>query len=191
MIFVIGKTCSGKDTIVNELIKKYGYKKLVSYTTRPMRTKEKQDVDYHFIKKEEFLDKIENDFFMEYKKFDTTQGEWWYGSAKEDYLNSEQNTIKIIEPRGLQDILYRIRKNELNIDPICIYIYANNKTIEKRLVERGDEKEEAKRRLIQDNKDFSKVQCVANRIFYNNGEKSLDVLVDEIHEYIQRRNYGK
>ena len=74
MIFVMGRTCAGKDTIVNELIKKYGYKKLVSYTTRPMRVKEKQDIDYHFIKKEEFLDKIENDFFIEYKKFDTTQG---------------------------------------------------------------------------------------------------------------------
>lgn len=191
MIFVIGKTCSGKDTIVNELIKKYGYKKLISYTTRPMRANEKQDIDYHFIKKDEFLDKVENDFFVEYKKFDTAQGEWWYGSAKEDYLNSGQDTIKIIEPRGLQDILYKIRKNELDIDPICIYIYANNKTIEKRLVERGDEREEARRRLAQDNKDFSKVQCVANRIFYNNGDKPLNTVVDEIHKYIQRRNYGK
>lgn len=187
----MGRTCAGKDTIVNELIKKYGYKKLVSYTTRPMRVKEKQDIDYHFIKKEEFLDKIENDFFIEYKKFDTTQGEWWYGSAKDDYLNSEQNTIKIIDPKGLQDILYKIRKNELNIDPICIYIHANNKTIEQRLIERGDEKEEAKSRLDRDNKDFSKVQCVANRIFYNNGDKPLSTVVDEIHEYIQRRNYGK
>lgn len=188
MIYVIGKTCSGKDTIVNELIKKYGYKKLVSYTTRPMRAKEKQDIDYHFIKKEEFLDKIKDDFFMEYKKFDTTQGEWWYGSAKEDYLNSEQNTIKIIEPNGLQDILYKIKKNKLNITPICIYIYANNKTIKKRLMQRGDDKKEAERRLTQDNKDFSKIQCIANRIFYNNGDKSLDDVVDEIHDYIQRRN---
>ena len=188
MIFVIGKTCSGKDTIVNELIKKYGYKKLISYTTRPMRANEKQDIDYHFIKKDEFLDKVENDFFVEYKKFDTAQGEWWYGSAKEDYLNSEQNTIKIIEPNGLQDILYKIKKNKLNITPICIYIYANNKTIKKRLMQRGDDKKEAERRLTQDNKDFSKIQCIANRIFYNNGDKSLDDVVDEIHDYIQRRN---
>lgn len=189
MIFVIGKTCSGKDTIVNELIKKYGYKKLVSYTTRPMRTKEKQDVDYHFIKKEEFLDKIENDFFMEYKKFETAFGDWRYGSSETDYLNAGKDTIKIIEPNGLQDILYKIKKNKLNITPICIYIYANNKTIKKRLMQRGDDKKEAERRLTQDNKDFSKIQCVANRIFYNNGDKSLDDVVDEINDYIQRRNH--
>ena len=33
---LIGKSCSGKDTVVKEL-KKMGYESIVTYTTRPMR----------------------------------------------------------------------------------------------------------------------------------------------------------
>ena len=54
MIFIAGKTCSGKTRIVSELCKKFGYKKIVTYTTRPIRDKEVDGVDYHFISEEEF-----------------------------------------------------------------------------------------------------------------------------------------
>lgn len=185
MIFIIGKTASGKDTIVKKLVEKYGYKKMISYTTRPMRQNEKQDVDYHFIDKEDFLNKVENNFFMEYKKFETAFGDWWYGSSETDYLNAGKDTIKIIEPNGLQDILYKIKKNKLNITPICIYIYANNKTIKKRLMQRGDDKKEAKRRLERDNKDFKGVVDIVDRIFYNNECDEVEKIVDDINEYIQ------
>ena len=60
MITIMGKTSSGKDTVVNELISKYGFRKCVTYTTRPMRDGEKQDITYHFI--------TEDDFKAEYRK---------------------------------------------------------------------------------------------------------------------------
>ncbi len=37
MIILLGKTASGKDTILNRLAENYSYKKLITYTTRPMR----------------------------------------------------------------------------------------------------------------------------------------------------------
>ena len=55
MIVLLGKTASGKDTILNELVKKYNYRKMITYTTRPMRKGEIQDKTYHFISDEEFL----------------------------------------------------------------------------------------------------------------------------------------
>ena len=63
MVCVIGKTCCGKDSLVNKLISLHGYKKLISYTTRPMRKGEKQDITYHFIDQEEFQKKIAEGFF--------------------------------------------------------------------------------------------------------------------------------
>ena len=44
LTFIMGKTCSGKTRIVEELCKKYGYHKLVTYTTRPMRKAERDGV---------------------------------------------------------------------------------------------------------------------------------------------------
>ena len=61
IVVLLGKTSSGKDTVCNQLIQK-GYKKLVTYTTRPMRPGEVQDETYHFISKEEFETLISKGF---------------------------------------------------------------------------------------------------------------------------------
>ena len=62
MICILGKTCSGKTTIVDELVKNYGFKKITTYTTRPMREGEINHKDYHFINNKEFMNKIREDF---------------------------------------------------------------------------------------------------------------------------------
>lgn len=73
MIILIGKTASGKTLIKEELIRR-GYSGIITYTSRPMRNSEKQDSTYHFISEEEFKQKIANDFFAEYKTYDTVFG---------------------------------------------------------------------------------------------------------------------
>ena len=64
MIFILGKTGSGKTTIVNELVSKYGFNKIITYTTRPMRNGETNHKDYHFINNKDldkcFLDNIKD-----------------------------------------------------------------------------------------------------------------------------------
>lgn len=182
MIYVLGKTCSGKDTIVNKLIKKYDYEKVITYTSRPMRKNEVQDKTYHFISEEEFKDKINSNFFLEYKKYKTVHGEWYYGSAKEDFVDSK-NKIVIVTPDGYKDCLYRLSSKEPHL---VLYVYANNQTILQRLKKRGDNKEEAKRRITHDNEDFKGVVDIADRIFYNNEFDEIETVVDEMHEYIQR-----
>lgn len=64
LLVLMGKSCSGKDTIANELVNKYGYESFVSYTTRPMRDGEVQDQTYHFISEDEFINKIMMDFSL-------------------------------------------------------------------------------------------------------------------------------
>ena len=54
MLVIVGPSACGKTQIVNHLIANYGYEKLVTYTTRPMRVNEVNHIDYHFISKEEF-----------------------------------------------------------------------------------------------------------------------------------------
>lgn len=187
MIVLIGKTASGKDTILNKLIEKYGYKKLITHTTRPMRKGEIQDKTYHFISDEEFLKKKENGDFLECNEFDTVEGIWRYGSAKEDYLNADENTVVILTPSGLSALKVYIARQKVDIDITSIYIYANNTTIAKRLKKRGDKKEEAERRIKADNDDFHEVFNVVDKIVYNNELDDVDNVVDTIHEYIESR----
>lgn len=184
---LLGKTCSGKDAILNKLIDEYEYKKLTTYTSRPMRKGEVQDRTYHFISEEEFLEKLDSEFFLEHKKYETVNGTWYYGSAKEDYTKADDNTIIILTPSGLSALKVYIARQKADIDIIPIYIYANNNTIGKRLKKRGDKKEEADRRIKADNVDFDGVQNVVDRIFYNNNTNDLDEVVKKIHEYITYR----
>jgi guanylate kinase len=77
MILVFsGPSGVGKTTFANEL-EKMSFKKAVSFTTRPIRDSEKHGVDYNFISKAEFEEKIKNGDLLEYvEKFSH-----YYGSC--------------------------------------------------------------------------------------------------------------
>lgn len=180
MIIIVGKTCSGKDTIVNKLISEHDFKRIITYTSRPMRNGEEQDVDYHFISEEYFKYKIENDFFVEWKSYDTVDGVWYYGTALEDLENVEDNTVVILTPNGYRDVV-----KKLNNKVKCIYIYANNDTIKKRLVTRGDKEKEANRRLAHDNADFKSFEYEADIIIYNNEGTDINKVIKRILEFTE------
>ena len=60
MLILVGPSASGKTEAVRLLISDYGMKKLVTYTTREMRSGEINHVDYHFLSREDFENKINN-----------------------------------------------------------------------------------------------------------------------------------
>lgn len=180
MVIILGKTCSGKDTIVNNLIDLHGFKKIVTSTTRPMRKGEKQDVTYHFISEEDFKQKINEEFFAEWKSYITADGVWYYGTALEDLKNGEYNSVIILTPDGYRDVV-----NKLSKKPIAIYIYANNATIKKRLLKRGDDKNEAQRRLEHDNEDFKGIENEVDRIVYNNDGEEIENVINKILQIVR------
>lgn len=149
MLLLIGKTATGKDTIQKELIK-IGMNSVVSYTTRPKREHETEGVEYHFITKEDFLNKEEQGFFAETVSYNVASGEtWYYGSAVEDLSDDK---VIIVNPHGLE----QLRKIK-SLNPIAFYITAGEETICNRLRERGDNAAEARRRLNADDVDFADI----------------------------------
>lgn len=182
ILIICGKTASGKDKTVNELVSKHGFKKVITYCTRPMRKGEKQDVTYHYISEEEFRQKIEDGFFAEWKSYDTEFGTWYYGSALEDLKKADDKSVIILTPEGYRDVKSKFPNKNI----ICIYLYANNETIKKRLIKRGDNKEEAERRILHDNEDFKGFEKEANRIVYNNYDDNIDVVVSKILQVVKK-----
>ena len=75
-ICLVGKSCSGKDTIARELVK-LGYERILTYTTRPARSNELDGVDYHFVTENEFKDMIKNKEFLEWRSYQTDEGTWY------------------------------------------------------------------------------------------------------------------
>ena len=180
MVIIMGKTSCGKDTVVNELISKYGFRKCVTYTTRPMRDGEKQDITYHFITEDDFKHKIREDFFVEYNSYDTEFGIWYYGVALEDVENADDKTVIILTPDGYRDVIKKVKNK-----PKSIYIYANNSTIKERLINRGDNPKEAQRRLEHDNIDFKGIETKVDKIVYNNKGSNINDTVNKILKYLE------
>lgn len=162
MLIIIGKSASGKDTIKRKLIKDFGFKPIISYTTRLMRIGEKEGVDYHYISEYEFQTKIKENFFAEWKSYNTMQGEWYYGTAKEDIEKANDYTVMISTPRGVRDILKE------GYEPKIAYINANIETISKRLHFRGDNRSEIQRRMLSDDVDFKNIEDIVDFNIKNN-----------------------
>lgn len=177
-LVLMGKTCSGKDTVVKRLCNDYGFHKIVTYTTRPMRKREVQDSTYHFISNEEFQKKINDGFFAEYKSYNTSDGKWFYGIAASDILEADDKSVVILTPSGYTDVK-KVVQNRV----ISIYIYANNQTIKARLKKRGDDKSEAERRIAADNEDFKDTMNIADKIVYSNNGTKIEDVVKQVYEY--------
>lgn len=182
MIYVIiGRTNSGKDLIVSKLVQ-FGYKHIVTYTTRPPRKDEKEGENYHFITtNEEFERLISLNFFAEWRSYNTVDGIWYYGSSVESYKLNNEDKIIILNPDGFRQI-----KKILNTENIkSIYVYSNIETIKNRLKKRGDKKEEAERRIEHDLIDFKGLENEVDKIVYNNMGDDINDVVQKIISYIE------
>ena len=177
----MGKTASGKSAIQKKLVKQ-GFHKIVAITTRSMRQNERQGEDYNFITQDEFIHKIESGYFAEWKSYEAAQGTWYYGYPLEVLLRSDNKTVIVLTPNGYKDVMDKLKEK-----PTVLYIHANNSTIRKRLLARGDDKSEAERRIKSDNEDFRGVKRLADRTFYNNDKQDMNKLVNEIIKYINEK----
>ena len=139
MIVLVGESASGKSTIEKILADKYGYKKTVSYTTRPPRDGEVNGVDYHFISEDEYNDKFNSKYFVETGAYNG----WFYGTTKDQY---NENTVCVLTPHGLR----QIKKNfgEEDIESFYIKVPRRDRLI--KILERGDNIDEAIRRNQSD-----------------------------------------
>ena len=76
--FVLGKSCSGKDTIFQRLKndESLKLKTVVGYTTRPMRAGEQDGVEYFFVSQERLQQLKENGKVIECRDYNTVHGIW-------------------------------------------------------------------------------------------------------------------
>lgn len=143
MLVIIGPSASGKTQIVNTLIKFYKMRKMVTYTTRPIRNHEVNGIDYYFINKEEFLKKIKDDFFLEYVCYNG----YYYGTANNE-LSSDK--VVIVEKEGLKAYIKKA-KEQIKI----VFIRCSKPIRRLRMIERDDVLECINARLIYDDEIFN------------------------------------
>lgn len=137
IIVISGPSGSGKGTIISELLKVNSNCWLsISTTSRPIRSNDIEGVTYHFVTKEEFEQKIEEGYFIEYNNYVGN----YYGTPKKDIFEKVNQGIDVIleiEINGAQIIK--------NLIPEAIFIFLMPPSIEimkERLRNRGTDSED-------------------------------------------------
>ena len=181
IIVLCGPSCSGKSTIEKEL-GQYGYKKIVSYTTRERRKNETDGVDYHFIKNESFRNMLNRSEFAEY---DSYSQERFYGTKSSDY-HSPGDKVVVLTPEGIR----QLKQNLPGLNYIVVYVTADLGTRIIRYIERCginsftfDDKNEICARVERDYAMFRGIEREATLVIENNLCDSTKDLAKQIHEF--------
>ena len=85
MVIVVAPSGAGKSTFIDEVIRRpeLGLKDTITFTTREMRSMESEGDPYFFITKEDFEEKVEKGFFVEWAKVHSS----YYGTSVEQIRN--------------------------------------------------------------------------------------------------------
>ena len=137
LIVISAPSGAGKGTIINKMLEKNNNLWLsVSETSRPMRANDIDGITYHFCTKEEFEEKIKDDYFLEYALY----ADNYYGTPKnfiQEHLDKGQDVILEIEIQGAMQI------KKLIPESLFVFIMPPSlKELKKRLVGRGTDSKE-------------------------------------------------
>lgn len=156
---LMGKSSSGKDTIYKRLMEdeELHLKRIVPYTTRPVREGEQEGVEYHFVN-EDNLKKLEDaGKVVELRAYDTALGIWKYFTVCDEQMNLEEHSYAVIGTLESWHAMCEYFGREVMV-PVYIEV-EDGLRLERALSrERGQEQPkytELCRRFLADTEDFS------------------------------------
>ena len=178
IICLLGASGSGKSTLEKVLSEKYGYKKIVSHTTRKPRIGEINGKDYFYINNERFEDMIRQGLFAEYDEYSQKR---IYGTLKSDYQDGDK--VVVLTPNGYR----QLKKNCPNEKIFTVLVEANLGTRVKRYIDRcGVDKfdfDDANEIFARINRDFGMflgLEREVDMVVDNSEGSDIEVLADEI-----------
>lgn len=147
IIALIGEAGSGKDTIMRNVLKvRPDLHEIVSCTTRPMREGEREGVNYFYLTKEAFAEKVLNGEMFEATSFNG----WFYGTAKQSMDETVVN-IGVFNPEGIEALL---ESNEVDVTVYYVRATDKNRLLRQLNRENNPDVDEIIRRFKADREDF-------------------------------------
>ena len=179
LVILSGVSGAGKDTIKKELIKRMEeVESLPSFTSRNPRVGEEEGIQYHFITKEQFEEKIKNNEFYEYD----LHHENYYGTSRKlmnDKIQSGKIIVKDIEVNGTENLV-KLLKEDTKI--VTIFLKVDKDELRRRLENRGDNltEEEMQIRLGRLEYEESKIKLYDYVIKNDDFEKTVEIIMSII-----------
>lgn len=193
IFYIMGKSASGKDSIYRWLLgkKELKLKKIIPYTTRPVRDGEEQGREYYFVDEGRYRKLQEEGKLIESRSYETVYGIWTYFTADDGQIDFAHSNFLAI---GTLESYQKMRDyfGSGNICPIYVEVEDGERLMRALLRERQQEHPryaEMCRRFLADEEDFSEEniqEAGICRRFVNDDSK---ICLAEIESYIKDMLY--
>lgn len=188
--FLVGKSASGKDSIMAKLLEKNeNICQIVLSTTRDIRPGETDGVEYHFKTDVDCLQDLKDGKVIECRSYTIAGGRVVYYYTSVDSIDLDKNYVTVGPPAMLKSYLDKLGQENIR----QFYFTTPGYLRIKRSIFRFDrqltdlEMEEICRRYLTDEEDYKQEILEScgineNNTFSNTFESSLDYIVDILND---------
>ena len=186
---LMGKSASGKDTIYNRLLamERLHLRRVVPYTTRPMRTPPPAGQTYVFCTEQQVADFEAAGKIIELRAYHTVYGIWKYFTADDGQICLAESDYLMI---GTLEAYEQIR-DYFGTDKVCpVYVEVDDGLRLQRALDRERAQDQPKyaemcRRFLADEEDFSEENLERAGITKRFQNTDLDQVTQEIASYMK------
>lgn len=189
IICLMGKSATGKDTIYKRLLGDDGLQlqRIVPYTTRPIRVKEQEGVEYHFTDEAGYMRFREAGSIVEDRAYQTVHGIWRYFTVDDGNIDLQNHSYLLI---GTLEAYVKIRDyfGASQVIPILIEVEDGerlSRALQRERKQENPKYEELCRRFLADSADFSRENQLAAGIDTVYMNSDLDQCLQEIRTQLE------
>ncbi len=189
IFYLMGKSSTGKDSFYKKLMsdEALGLKKIVMYTTRPIRAQEKNGEEYFFVNDETLVRLEAAGKVIERRSYDTIHGVWHYFTVCDEQIDLEKNDYVVI---GTLESFVASKKYFGEEVLVPIYIEVDDGVRLQRALDRERAQDKPKykemcRRYLADSDDFSEENILASGIHRRFENDIFEKCLEEITGYIK------
>ena len=188
MVYLMGKSSTGKDTVYKQLLKNpfLQLKKIVPYTTRPIRAGETEGEEYFFTDERGFENLKAQGKVIEDRAYHTYHGLWRYFTVDDGNIDLENNNYIIIVT--LESYLKtREYFGKAKVLPILLEVDDGvrlQRALDRERRQENPKYEELCRRYLADAEDFSEEKIKKADITLRFSNDNLEKCLSEIEEYL-------
>lgn len=189
IFYIMGKSSSGKDSIYRQLEadQELGLRRLVIYTTRPIRDGEENGREYFFVDENKLKEFRRNGKLIEARTYQTVYGPWTYFTADDGQVSVGNDSYL-----GIGTLESFVKLREYYGDDVMRPVYIeveDGERLERALAREKTQEvpkyEEMCRRFLADQNDFSEENILKAGIWKRFRNHNLDECVKEIGNYIK------
>lgn len=188
MVYLMGKSSSGKDTVYRRMLE-WSFpvlKKIVLYTTRPIRAGEKEGEEYYFTDEAGYMEMEAQGRVIEARAYHTYHGLWRYFTVDDGRVELDRNNYLII---GTIESYLKTAEyfGPERVLPVLLELDDGirlKRALEREMRQENPKYQEMCRRFLADEEDFSEEKIKEAGIVRRFSNQDLNDCLDEIKEYI-------